>query len=115
LGSLAKSLYRGENVVGGLHPTIGLWILVVGSDEGGDVGLQFGDGAMDTSLQLLSRQFGEPALDLVDPGCGGRREMHMPMMVARQPCLDPWGLMGGVVVHDNMHFGPFGHLPVNLF
>ena len=40
---------------------------VVQVDEGTDVGLELPDGGVDTSLDLLSGEFGEPALDLVDP------------------------------------------------
>jgi hypothetical protein len=36
-------------------------------DEGTNVGLELPDGGVDTSLDLLSGEFGEPALDLIDP------------------------------------------------
>jgi hypothetical protein len=36
-------------------------------DEGSDVGLELPDRCVDTSLDLLSGEFGEPALDLIDP------------------------------------------------
>jgi hypothetical protein len=35
-------------------------------DEGADVGLELPDGGVDASLDLLSGEFGEPALDLID-------------------------------------------------
>jgi hypothetical protein len=38
--------------------------LVVRLDEGVDIGLQFRSGAVDAALQLLAREFGEPAFDL---------------------------------------------------
>lgn len=112
-GSPAKPLYKGENVVGGLHLATWPWIRVAGGDGGGNVGLQFG----------------EPALDLVDPGCGGRRDMHMPMRVARPSHAlilgVPWvafsgkpvhrtGSRSASLVHDDMHFGAIGHPPVDL-
>ena len=37
----------------------------------------------------------------------------MPMRLARQPGLDLRRLVGGVVVHDDMHARTFGHLPVD--
>ena len=40
---------------------------VVQVDKGTDVGLELPDGGADTSLDLLSGEFGEPELDLVDP------------------------------------------------
>jgi hypothetical protein len=33
---------------------------------------------------------------------------------ARQPCLDHWRLVGGIVVHHNMHVGAIGHVGVDL-
>jgi hypothetical protein len=36
-------------------------------DEGTDVGLELPDGGVNTSLDLLSGEFSEPALDLIDP------------------------------------------------
>jgi hypothetical protein len=36
-------------------------------DEGADVGLEQPDGGVNASLDLLSGEFGEPAVDLIDP------------------------------------------------
>ena len=36
-------------------------------DEGTDVGLELPDGGVNTSLDLLSGELSEPALDLIDP------------------------------------------------
>jgi hypothetical protein len=36
-------------------------------DEGTDVGFELPDGGVNTSLDLLSGEFGEPALDPIDP------------------------------------------------
>jgi hypothetical protein len=36
-------------------------------DEGADIGLELPDGGVDASLDLLSGEFSEPALDLIDP------------------------------------------------
>lgn len=38
----------------------------------------------------------------------------MPVRAARQPGLDPRRLVGGIIVHDDMHILAFGHLPVDL-
>ena len=56
-----------EDLVGGLDPLVGLWLLVVCVDEGHDVGVEFRDRTMQAPLQLLPGRFREPALDLVDP------------------------------------------------
>ena len=36
-------------------------------DESADIGLEFPDGGVNTSLDLLSSELSEPALDLIDP------------------------------------------------
>jgi hypothetical protein len=42
-------------------------ILVMPVDESADIGLEFPDGGMNTSLDLASSELSEPALDLIDP------------------------------------------------
>ena len=66
-----------ETFVDGFGPLLGFGVLVVPVDEGAYVGFQLVDRGMDAALQFLSRKPGEPALDLIDPGCRGRRKMHM--------------------------------------
>ena len=46
-------------------------------DEGGDGRLQVLDAAVNAAPDLPLRQEGEPALDLVEPGCIGRRETQV--------------------------------------
>ena len=70
---------------------------------------------MRAALQLLSGQFGKPALDLIDTGCGCGSEMDMPVRPACQPRLDLRGLVSGIIVHDDMHVRACGHMPVDLF
>jgi hypothetical protein len=64
---VTEAFDRSQNLVCGLGPFEGLWVSVVQVDERTDVGLELPDGGVDTSLDLLSGEFGEPALDLVDP------------------------------------------------
>jgi hypothetical protein len=45
----------------------GLRVSVVQVDEGTDVGLELPDGGVNTSLDLLSGELSELALDLIDP------------------------------------------------
>lgn len=68
---------------------------------------------MDTALQLLARQLCKPAFDLIYPGRRCRCEVNMPMRAARQPGLDLWRLVGGVVVHHEVYVRPLGHLGVD--
>ena len=64
---MAEPLDRCEDFVGGFCPFEWLRVFVVGFDEAHDVGLEVLDRGMGAALQLLSGEFREPALDLVDP------------------------------------------------
>ena len=64
---MAEAFDGSQNLVGGLGPFEGLRVFVVPIDEGADVGLELPDGGVNTSLDLLSGEFSEPALDLIDP------------------------------------------------
>ena len=64
---MTEALDRGEDLVGGLGPFEGSGILVVVIDEGADVSFQLLDGGVNTALEPLSGELGEPALDLIDP------------------------------------------------
>ena len=56
-----------QNLVCGLGPFEGLRVSVVQVDEGADVGLELLEGSVDTSLDPLSGDFSEPALDQIVP------------------------------------------------
>src|SRR6516165_6438187 len=45
----------------------------------------------------------EPALHLVEPGAAGRSEVHMIARTLGQPIPDDGGLVGGVVVDNQMN------------
>jgi hypothetical protein len=77
-----------QNLVCGLGPFEWLRVFVVQVDEGADVGLELPDGSVNTSLDLLSGEFGKPALNLVDPGRGSRREVDMIVRPASEPRFD---------------------------
>ena len=64
---MAEAFDGSQNLVSRLSPFEGLRIFVVQVDEGTDVGLELPDGGVDTSLDLLSGEFSEPALNLIDP------------------------------------------------
>ena len=72
-------------------------------DEGGDVGAQGRDAAMDAAPDLALGDQSEEALDLIEPGCAGRGEVDVPARSLGEPVADQRGLVGGVVVHDQMH------------
>ena len=64
---MAEAFDGSQNLVCGLGPFKEFRVSVVHVDEGADVGLELSDGCVDASLDLLSGEFGEPALDLIDP------------------------------------------------
>ena len=53
-------------------------------------------------LKSSLRQGGEEALDGVEPGCRGRREVKGPTWIADQPLSHGGVLVGGVVVEDRV-------------
>jgi hypothetical protein len=67
LGFVAEAFDGSQNLVGGLGPLEGPRVSVVQVDEGADVGLELPHGSVNTPLDLLSGEFGEPALNLIDP------------------------------------------------
>jgi hypothetical protein len=64
---VAEAFDGSQDLVCGLGPFEGLRVIVVQFDEGADVGLELPDGGVNTSLDLLSGELSEPALDLIDP------------------------------------------------
>ena len=92
---MAEGFDGSQNLVSRLGPFEGLRIFVVQVDEGADVGLELLDGGVNTSLDLLSGEFSEPALDLIDPGRRIRREVDMIVRPASEPGFDLGRLVGG--------------------
>ena len=62
------------------------------------------------SLQAAAGQLGENPLHGVHPRAGGGREMKRPVGMGRQPVLYASGLVGAVVVQDDMHRLGGGHI-----
>ena len=108
MGFVAEAFDGSQDLVCGLGPFEGLRIFVVQVDEGTDVGLELPDGGVNTSLDLLSGEFSEPAFDLIDPRRGRRRKMDMIVRPTGEPRFDLGCLMGGVVIHDDMDIEAFG-------
>src|SRR5436309_7691309 len=55
----------------------------------------------------------EEALDLIEPGGGGRGEVEMDTLMPSQPRLDVGVLVGGVVVDDQMQVQVLGGIAVD--
>ena len=100
------ALVLGDDGVGRRGPGEGLWVGVVGVEVGADGLVQLDDGAEDAALQPLLGQGGEEALDGVDPGGRGWREVHVDARMPGQPSLHSLGLVGGVVVEDQVQVEP---------
>jgi hypothetical protein len=69
-------------------------VVIVG--EAVDCGLEVGDGPENAPLEAGLCEDGEEALDGIEPGRRGRREVEGPSWMARQPAADD----GGVIVED---------------
>lgn len=111
---MAEPLDRGEDVVGSLGPAERLWVGVVSVDEGADVAFEGLGRAVDTAADLLIGEHGEEPFDLIDPGCAGRREVSVPARTFGQPVADRLGLVGGIVVHDELDVEIDGHVGLDL-
>src|SRR5271157_4358901 len=71
--------------------------------------LEFAGAAVGAAAQLFFGQRREPALDEVEPGGAGRREVQVEAGMVQQPALDRRGLVGGVVIDNEMEFAPARH------
>jgi hypothetical protein len=71
----------GDDFVWVSGPGEGFWIIVSIRDEAVDRGLEIDDRSEDTALEATARQLGE-ALDSVEPGCRGWREVTSAMWPA---------------------------------
>ena len=72
-------------------------------DPGTDVGFERLYGLVSATADLLLGEQAEPALGLVDPGGAGRGEVDVEPGVFCQPGSYCGGLVGAVVVADEMH------------
>lgn len=95
---IGRSVDGSEDVVGGLGPFEWLGIGIVMTDEIHNVCAQGLDAAIDAAPDLLIGEEREEALDLIEPGRTGGREMDMPARPFGEPVADQWGLVRGVVV-----------------
>ena len=64
--------------------------------------LKFGNVVEDTSAYLLASDFGEEALNQIEPGRRCRDEVQLETRMALEPTLYGWRLVRGVVVDNQM-------------
>ena len=98
-----------QDLVGGLGPDERLGVPVPLVDPLTDIGLQLGDIAVGGPAQLAAGQLGEPALNKIQPGRAGGREVQLEAGMLQQPVLDRRGLVGGVVVQDQVQVQVLRH------
>jgi len=94
---------RLEDLVGGLGPDEGAQVFVVVGQPVADVGAQLAHRALDDAARRARGQLGEPALDEVQPGGAGGGEVQREARMGEQPVPHRRGLVGGVVVEDEVH------------
>jgi len=88
--------------------------VVPGFDPVPDVGFEGLDGAVIGALEQVCGHVGEEPLDLVDPRGVRRGEVHVEARMGREPLGDGQGLVGAVVVADQVHVEIVGHLLIDL-
>ena len=78
---------------------------VVFADVIADGFFQGGDAAEGSAPDAFSGDFGKPALDLIEPGGPGGREVPMKAWMVGELLLNRGMLVGAVVIQDEMN-GP---------
>src|SRR6266542_2839392 len=99
----AETLDRGQDIIGRFGPTERLWIGVVVFDECGDRTFESNNTAVDATSDLAFGQERKEPLDLVEPGTACGHQMHVPARPASKPVADQVGLVGRVIIHDQVH------------
>ena len=74
---------------------------------------ELGDARKDATANAILCDAAKEALDLVEPGCGGRGEVHMEARMPFEPRLDHVVLVRGVVVGDQMQAQRLGRIAVD--
>ena len=98
--------------VGG--PGEGFGVVVGFGEVSIDGGLEIDDAGEDAALQSLPGQFGEEALDGIEPGRRGRDDVEMEPGVPFEPGQHLGMLVRGVVVDDQVELSHGRGLAVNL-
>ena len=95
-------LTAGNDLVWISSPGKGFGVFVGFGDEAIDGFLEIDERVEDAAFESPSCEFGKEALDGVEPGGGGWREVEDKPLVAIEPGADLWMLMDGVVIEDDM-------------
>src|SRR5215467_3201814 len=100
---------RVQDLVGGFGPGERPGVGVPGGDPVLDVVFQGLHGGVHAAADQLVGEQAKPALDLVHPRRAGRGEVDVEAGTAGQPGPDLGGVVGGVVVADQVHVKLCGH------
>src|SRR5512144_2964380 len=99
--SLAASCDGGEDLVGGLGPREGLGIGVGLGDVGADRALKVLGAGEHAAFEPAAGEYGEPALDQIEPGGRGRGKVQVKAGTLHEPVVHQLGLVDrGVVEHE---------------
>ena len=100
---MEPSISGGDDVIGIGFPDEWLWFVgIVFTDEAVDGGLEIDDGLEDAVLEPAPGEFGEEALDGIEPRARGRREVEGSAWMAGEPGADLVLLVRRVVVEDHV-------------
>jgi transposase len=91
-----------EDFAGGLGPDEGLGVGIVVFEIVHDGAFELGDACEDAAADAVAGDLGEEPLDHVEPGRRGGREVQVKAGMRLEPALYGGGLMGGVIVDDEM-------------
>ena len=94
----SRTFDLGEDIGGRGCPDKGGRILIIVSQVGGDGFDQLRQAAKDTLAQTFGGQVSKEALDHVEPGGAGGREVQMKTRALRQPRFDLGMLVRGIVI-----------------
>jgi hypothetical protein len=92
----------GDDFVGIGDPVEGFRMGIVVFEEAIDRGLKVGDGSEGAAFEATLGEGGEEALDGVEPGGRGRREVEDPARMVRDPLPRGGVLVGGAVVENGV-------------
>src|SRR5882724_6169568 len=94
-------------------PDEGFGRLIVLGEVAVDRRLEVDQGMEDAALQPALGEFGEEALDGIEPGGGGRGVVEGPALVPLKPGTDLGMFVRGVVVEDHVDQLAGGHVPLD--
>ena len=104
---IKRAAFAGDDVIGGLAPGEGLRLCIVQQKVVVDGALEIVDAGVAPSADALRGDLGKEALDQVQPGRAGGREVKLEARVCLQPGSDLGGLVGGVVVEHDVDVAGF--------